>query len=229
MPSTETADAARLSLRLQTVAGLVPPCARLIDIGTDHAWLPISLLMQNRCQSALAIDVRPGPLAIAKRNIRSAGLTDRIETRLGNGLDGLDLQPDDAVVIAGLGGYEMMDILGSQPRFCRAIVLQPMKSLPELRLWLGRQGYRIDEESLAAETHRVYAVIRCHYEGKSYEMPMLEAQAGPLLLHRQPEGYGRYLAGLLARLEKQSIGQPELVGIIDQIRIIHQQILEGCK
>lgn len=218
MPLTEHRSDSRLSNRLTAVASLVPPCRRLLDIGTDHAWLPISLISHQHCQTAIAIDIRKGPLAIASRNIKAAGLADKIEILQSDGLNSLELQPDDVVVIAGMGGYEMMDILGDQPRQCRAIVLQPMKSLPELRLWLGRHGYLIDEETLADEEHRHYTIIRCHYDGQPYEMTLLQAQVGPILLERQPPGFAGHLHRLLIRLEKQKQSQPELAVVIAGIR-----------
>ena len=216
--------ATRLSPRLQAVADMIPPCRRLLDIGTDHAWLPIEMIRQARCQRAVAIDIRTGPLEIAARNIRAASLAACIETRLADGLGQHDLQADDAVVIAGLGGYEMMRVLGEEPRLCRALVLQPMKSMPELRVWLCRHGYLIEDESLVVEEHHTYVILRCSYSGRTASLNPLEAHAGPVLLQKKPDGYTVYLQRLLTKLKKQSIGDPDIYELIAQIQ---QLIREG--
>ena len=104
----------RLSERLDRVAGLVPSCRCLFDIGTDHGFLPIQLTAASiAARIAVAADIRPGPLERAARHIREAGLGDKIETRLTDGLRDLAVAMDDVVVIAGLGGNEIRDILAA--------------------------------------------------------------------------------------------------------------------
>ena len=223
MQSTDLRKESQLSLRLSAVADLVPHCHRLLDIGTDHALLPIDLITRRRCQVAVAADIRQGPLTIASRNIRKAGLSGKIETHLGAGLDGIDLRSDDVIAIAGMGGYEMMEILGGEPRLCQAIILQPMKSLPEIRLWLARHGYSTDEELLACEANHYYVIIRCRFSGQACEMTALQAQVGPKILQRRPAGFAGYLNRLLARLEKQKRGNPGLADVIDQIKAVYEQ------
>jgi len=223
MQSTDQVKFDRLPHRLAIVAGLVPPCNRLIDIGTDHALLPIELIRHRVCQKAIAADIRSGPLAAAKHNITAAGLADKIETCLSDGLAKIELQPDDAVVIAGLGGYEMMDILGSQPRNCLGIILQPMKSTPELRQWLGRNGYLITDEDLADDMRRSYAVIRCHYHGEPCEMNPLQIQIGPILSEKKPEGFVSYLDRQIHRIEKQRRGEPQLGSVYEQLIAMRSQ------
>ena len=78
-----------LSKRLQTVVSLVTPGKTFADIGTDHAFVPIELVKSGRCPKGLACDVRPGPLSGAEEHIRQSGLSDRIGTRLGDGLPAL--------------------------------------------------------------------------------------------------------------------------------------------
>lgn len=225
---TDTMPFARLSRRLAAVAGLVPPCARLIDIGTDHALLPIELTRLEICRQAIAADVRPGPLAAAQRNIRSAGLSGKIETCLSDGLSNIDLRQEDVVVIAGLGGYEMMDILGSESRNCLAIILQPMKSTPELRQWLCRNGYFISDEDIVNELRRSYTAIRCHYDGKPYELDPLQVQIGPVLLKKKPVGFASYLERQISRIDRQKRGEPQLGRVLDQIHAMSRQNQEGC-
>ena len=115
--------------RLQTVAMLVPKGARLADVGSDHAYLPV-YLMQNGCiKEALATDVNEGPIRRAEKNIAKAGYTDRIRTRKCDGLDGVEDFAPDTVSICGMGG-ELVAAILDKSSYVRQkkplLLLQPM-------------------------------------------------------------------------------------------------------
>jgi len=141
------------------VAGLLPTGRRLIDIGTDHAYLPIVAVKRSRFDQAVAADIRPGPLAVAERNIRRYACADHVTTTLSNGLNAFDCRPGDVVVIAGLGGLEMIDILSTAPERWPLLVLQPQKSDPQLRKYLSDSGYLISKEALCSDDRRLYAAM----------------------------------------------------------------------
>ena len=92
-----------LSKRLMAVACLVTPGNRLADVGTDHGYIPIYLIKENRIPHAIAMDVNRGPLLRAQEHIRMEGLEERIETRLSDGMKMLLPTEADTVVIAGMG------------------------------------------------------------------------------------------------------------------------------
>ena len=143
-----------LSPRLRLAADLVPEGARLADVGTDHAYLPACLLMEGKIPSAIAADLREGPLSRARETAAEYGCGDRMAFRLCDGLSGIRPEETDAVVIAGMGGETIAQILEAAP-WVRTrkipLVLQPMSSIPELRQRLGEGGFRILEERLARE------------------------------------------------------------------------------
>ena len=151
-----------LSPRLGMVAGLGPPGARLADIGTDHAYLPAALVGEGKIPSAIAADLRQGPLARARETVRRAGLTGKIFFRLCDGLSGIRPDEVDAVAIAGMGGETIAAILAAAPWVRERdvpLVLQPMSSMPDLRLWLAGHGYRIQEEWLCREGETLYTAF----------------------------------------------------------------------
>ena len=161
-----------LSPRLKMVGELVPEGARLADVGTDHAYLPAALLRSGRIPFAIAADLRQGPLARAKATVRGAGLEGRVAFRLCDGLSGIRPEEVDAVVIAGMGGETIADILAAAPwvRENRIpLVLQPMSSMPDLRVWLQRNGYRIVTERLCREGDTLYTALSV----QAGEMPPL--------------------------------------------------------
>lgn len=152
-----------LSPRLRLAADLVPQGARLADVGTDHAYLPACLLLEGKIPWAIAADLRQGPLNRARETARQYGCGDKMAFRLCNGLAGIRPDEVDAVVIAGMGGETIAQILEAAPWVWKEkipLVLQPMSSLPELRTWLGQHGYAIAREQLAREGETLYVVMQ---------------------------------------------------------------------
>jgi tRNA (adenine22-N1)-methyltransferase len=219
-----------LSARLATVAGLVPACARLVDVGTDHALLPIVLVAAGRCATALARDLRLGPVAVARRNIARARLESRIEAEVADGLAGLTCTADDVVVVAGLGGLETADILERSleaSRAVRALVLQPMKSLPELRVSLETFGFVMEREEMVRDAGRHYVVLRCRALRPDETLPprldALEALLGRDLLARRPPSFQGYVAWIRRRLEKECRGLSASASAEDRVGFAERQ------
>lgn len=135
------------------------------DIGTDHAYVSIELIKQGRAKRVIATDVNKGPLKIAYENIRKNGLTDKIDTRLGNGISVLDTKEADTIIIAGMGGELICAILKNDydkalyPMF----VLQPMNSQYDLRRWLYENNFGIFNEDIECEGKRVYNIMEVRY------------------------------------------------------------------
>lgn len=225
-----------LSARLEAVSNLVKPCERVFDIGTDHAFLPIELVRRGICQSAVASDIRTSPIAVARRNIARAGLTDRIETAVTSGLQGHVINPDDAVVLSGLGGLEMIEILAILPEPLSQVILQPQKSAMELRLWLDANQYRIDREELVVDRDRIYVIIRAVPEETDPvrllhrpAMSLTEAVLGPVLLQEKPPLFGSYLHQVARHVQFASRRMPELSEVMAAIQEWLDPCLEATK
>ncbi len=151
----------KLSKRLQLIANKVPDKTRVVDVGTDHAYIPIYLIQNNISLNVIASDIRKGPIKIAKRNIKKYKLSDRIETRISNGLENIKKNEVDTVIIAGMGGILINQILSSAKDLLNeigTIILQPMIAQEEVRLWLNKNNYRIIDEELTKERN-IYNVI----------------------------------------------------------------------
>lgn len=148
-----------LSPRLQAVADQVPEGAVFADIGTDHAYLPVWLLLNGRIDHAIAADLREGPLARARETAAQYGVTDRVSFRLCDGLTGIRAGETDMIAIAGMGGETIASILAAAPwtRECE-LLLQPMTSFPDLRFWLQQNGYMIENEKVVREGERLYSI-----------------------------------------------------------------------
>jgi len=173
-----------LTKRLRALLACVDSCRCLADIGTDHAYLPIEAVRKGICERAIACDIADGPLKAAAENIRAAGLLERIEMRLGDGVEPLAPGEADCIVIAGMGGQRIIDIVrhahgknrgnvskvthsletlnnsGSTGKVGNArLILQAQHDLEELRRFLHENLYNIEYEKLVREGARFYVII----------------------------------------------------------------------
>ena len=150
-----------LTPRLQAIAEQVPQGARLADVGTDHGYLPVWLLRSGRIESAIAADLREGPLDRSRETAQRFGVAERISFRLCDGLSAIRPEETDTVVIAGMGGETIASILEAAPwtKEGTLLLLQPMTKCAELRLWLQRNGYQIAGERIACEGKKLYNIL----------------------------------------------------------------------
>lgn len=195
--------------RLLAVADCVTAGSRLADIGTDHAYLPAYLVQKGMIPSALAMDLRVGPLQRAQENIRKYHLEDKIETRLSDGLEKLESGEADEVAIAGMGGILIAEILNAAQRLWEQpirFILQPMTAAEELRKFLEQNDFCIERETLAEEEHKIYQIfcavrgtMQVNCESDYYISPLLMEQRHPLvgkLLERKIGEFEKMLSGL---------------------------------
>lgn len=148
--------------RLQTVAAFVPANARLGDIGTDHAYLPIALCETRQIAKAVAIDVHAGPYQSALNAVKAHRLEAVIDVRLGDGLKPLAPGEVDVLTLAGMGGRTMLDILSARPDVLESVqdlILQPQGAEEAVRLTLLDNGWRLKAEKLVREDNRIYVVM----------------------------------------------------------------------
>ena len=163
-----------LSLRLKLIASLVPKGARVCDIGTDHALLPIYLIENNIAEFVIATDIRPLPLENAKKNVTASGVSG-IELRLCDGLSAVKKSEVDTVIIAGIGGEVISGII-SRAELIRnqpypLLILQPTTSAEALRRYLYENGFEIKTETALKENGKLYSVITARFTGKVKKMP----------------------------------------------------------
>lgn len=149
--------------RLLAIADLVTCGSIIADIGTDHAYIPIYLMQKGIINKAYAMDINEGPIKRANENILKFGMKDKITTRLSDGLQKLESNEADEVVIAGMGGILISEILEARrDLWCDSLkfVLQPMTAAEELRKYLLKNGFVITKEALAKEDNKVYQIMR---------------------------------------------------------------------
>ncbi|MCI9044384.1 MAG: SAM-dependent methyltransferase [Peptococcaceae bacterium] len=173
----------KLSNRLQAVARQIPAGLRVADVGTDHGYLPVYLVVNDIAPKVIASDRGKRPLDSARQLISLLSLENQIDVRLGDGLS--VLQPDEAEVIclAGMGGVAIKEIISAGlplAQVAKRLVLQPQRNVPAVRRFLVANGFKIVAEDLAEDDGFYYEIIAV--EPGLMELTEQEADFGPLLL-----------------------------------------------
>lgn len=195
-----------LSARMQMNADLVPQGASLADIGCDHGYVSIYLARENKCRNIIAMDVKEGPLAIARRNVESAGVQHKVSCRLSDGVMKLEPGEMDTLLIAGMGGMLVCRILQAKQEVLAGVstlILQAQSDWYTLRKTIWRLGYRIDCESVCQDMGKYYLAIRA-IQGEE-ETPYTEEECtyGKLLPKSKNETYLQWL--LREKEKKESV------------------------
>ncbi len=195
-----------LSARLLCIASLVRGNF-VCDIGTDHALLPAYLILSGRCDQAIATDIKPGPLNSAKSTLAKYRISHAVTLKQCNGLEAVSPKGITDVVIAGMGGESIRDILSAS---CAAwvrndvnLVLQPMSKPEVLRQWLCENGFAIRKELPVRDAH-IYSVMQVAYTGTITEPSALACYVGKL---RHSDILTKtYVAGIQERLHARLQG-----------------------
>ena len=160
----------KLTDRLLKIASLVTEGKRVADIGTDHGYIPVYLLNQGKVPYAILADVNKGPLENARGEVRHNKLLDKVDLRLGSGIEVLVKGEVDEVIIAGMGGILISELLEAKLEVAHSVdklILQPMQAQNELRKYLLNNGFEILDEVLVKEDFRIYEIIIAKYTGKN--------------------------------------------------------------
>ncbi len=200
----------RLDARLNSAAALVRG-GRLADVGTDHAYLPVALLLMGKIEYAVASDINKGPLARARKTVTEHGVEKKVDLVLCNGLDGIEKYKPDDITILGMGGELIADIIEAAEwvkdgRY--RLILQPMTRREVLREYLVTHGFLIIDEQMSRADGRIYQTICAEYVGYNTEYDLSELLLGRHNIQRGGELFDAYVARLYdtyrTRLENRS-------------------------
>lgn len=195
-----------LPRRLAAVSSLIPPGKVVADIGTDHGFLAVYLIKSGLAKKVIASDIHQGPFERARKYIHYEGLEDHIDVRLGGGLDVLSPGEVDVIVIAGLGGNTIVEILGKGLDLLadvETLVLNPATHESEVRQWLSKNGRRLMEEDLVEDQGKLYQVISASHgeQPEAEEWTWLDYEVGPLILRKRHPLLKEYLKRKLKKYE----------------------------
>lgn len=221
----------KLSQRMEAVCKLLTGGNILADVGCDHGYVAIAMVEREICPSAIAMDIRPGPLAQAASNIADRGLTDKIETRLSDGVKALQPKEAQSIVIAGMGGDLVVHILSEGKEVCRKakeLILQPQSEIQKVRQYLWQENYEITKEDMVLEEGKYYPMMRVvpvsqkPIKPKPYEMEYgayLLSQKNPVLLQ-----YLQKEQQTLCRIENNLKAQNQTEAISTRLTQVRQKL-----
>ncbi|MBR4162522.1 MAG: SAM-dependent methyltransferase [Solobacterium sp.] len=192
-----------ISHRMIEIAKMVKTGMAVADIGTDHAFLPIYLVENGISPHVYACDVREGPLAIARRNIASAGLSGKIDTIL---CDGFEKVPADAeiAVIAGMGFYTARKIIedaAEKIQGFKEIIVEVNRDVVQLRQWISEKKYTVTQEKYIFDKgHDYIAIAFC----TDLSAPLSEEEiiTGTALLEKSDPLYQAYCCRQIEKIKK---------------------------
>ncbi len=193
-----------LSPRLRACCGFIAPGDRVADVGTDHGYLGIWLLLEGIARSVIASDVVPGPLSAARRNAGKYGVSDKMEFFLSDGVREVP-RDFDTLVCAGMGGDTMVSILSDAPwlrdRKYR-LVLQCQSKTPMLRRFLSETGWRIGEETVVRDGRFLYTVMEVRWDPEYPRLTPMEWHFPPALLKNPAPAVPQYYRWVLGGLKQ---------------------------
>lgn len=183
----------RIPKRMLAIANLVDNSKVLADVGCDHAYISINLLEKGKVERIIASDLREGPLNIARDNIRLYGFEDRIETRLCAGLCGYEAGEADTILISGMGGMLVKEILSESIDVVRradTLILEPQSDLRVVRAYLKDIGFEIIDEDMLNEGGKYYQIMKAVKSKERMEVcddigAMAENEFGPILIKKK--------------------------------------------
>ena len=222
----------KLDERLKSAVPYLKKGGRIADVGPDHAYLPIYLVENGISSFAVASDLRAGPLEHAEANVKAAGLSDKIELVLCDGLTLIEPYRPDDILLFGMGGELIVSILDAAPwvkNEAIGLVLQPMSHPEILRAYLLEKGFAILGESLSF-ADRIYQTIYARFGAKD-KTPYTEvelligrhnlAEKSPLLrplLLREIDILNRVIAG------KQNASDPDTAKEQTLLRQLNEEL-----
>lgn len=222
--------------RIELLCELSRPYKTIADIGCDHAYVSIHLARNGK--KVIASDVSKGPLEKAQKNIKTFGLSDKIELRLCSGLTAYKPYETEEIIIAGMGGKVISDILKEGlevAKSAKVLFLQPMTSSEELRGFLYENGFKIKDEHLVSEDRRIYTIIEAVYE-KTESFSPLDLYISPAIRKKldSPTYYQYSLKiynefkKIIKGLEKSS-GKESSLSYYERLKEESEKILENGK
>lgn len=199
---------------------------RIVDVGSDHGHLSLYSLINDGFKTALLTDIHEAPAERSRQTLRMFGFADRTEVYCTDGLDGVELQAGDIVVMAGLGGNNMVDILTrvkdrEDKELLKSItwVLQPQKSSDKLRAFLFENGFEITDEKACEDRGLYYLLIRTVYTGIPRDYTLKQKYYGPVILRRIEDGETlvlNYKERLDKRFELSARGDDEIKKMLEE-------------
>lgn len=208
--------------RLEAIGNLVPDGSVLVDVGTDHAYLIVDLILKGKIPYAYGIDINEKPLSYARKHIEEFGVENKVELILGDGLKDFH-EKADTFVLAGLGGETILDIIATYNfQHHQRIIMQPNTKWPLVRQIMNDRGFSIVDEVFVVERDIPSVILA--YEKGFEKLSQKDIYLGPILQKQKNEAYQKYLTYRQSQLEDIYMFKQELT---DEYTVIKEYLEKG--
>ncbi|MBU3128473.1 class I SAM-dependent methyltransferase [Clostridium tagluense] len=194
-----------LSIRLKAIVNMIEKCDSVIDVGTDHGYVPIYLVKNGVIKSAIASDINKGPVEKARNNITLNNLSAQISCRLGSGLSTVNNGEAQIAIIAGMGGNLIRDILEADLDLVKQfkyMILQPVQNAEVLREYLYITGYNIIDEEICNDDGKFYEIIKVKYDTKPIILDSIYYEISKILLDKKDPVMQRFIEYKMQKYSK---------------------------
>ncbi|MDU4045868.1 MAG: class I SAM-dependent methyltransferase [Peptoniphilus harei] len=192
----------KLSNRLKKIAELVDFGATVIDVGTDHGYVPNFLCEKKISRDIIATDISKNSLEKSIELTKKMGNEKFIRNILANGIV---KENRDNIIIAGLGGIQIAEIILNSieiSKSAKKLILQPMQKTNILRRELNNMGFEIIDEEIIFEDERYFEIIIVKFNGKKKSLDELDFYFSNILINKKDKVYLAYLSERKFELEK---------------------------
>ena len=208
-----------ISKRLTAASDMVTQGARLADIGCDHGYVPVYLVQGGRIESAIASDINEGPLASCKRLVKENKLEDKISCVLSDGLENINLNEVDDILIAGMGGELIAEILSKcdiKKLSEKHLILNPMTHPEIARQFVFDNGFEIQKDIIVKDKKHYYNIFDCVYSGNITPYSQTDLFIGKIEISEENKGYFLHLLNYLKNKEKSGENFSDVINAIEE-------------
>ena len=207
----------KLSKRLDACASLVRQNTTLADVGCDHGYVPVYLVENGIITRAVASDINVQPLKSCENLVKSEGLEEIIKCVLSDGLNNIDGSEAEDILLAGMGGELIAEILSRCPYVKEKHIIINAMTHPELaRQWLFENGFEIKNDLVVKDGRHYYSVLDAYYTGKNTEYKRADLYLGKIEDFSNTE-YFVHLLNYLKNKEKGGADCADIICAIEEI------------
>lgn len=194
-----------ISNRLRFISNLIDNVDSIIDVGTDHGYVPIDLLKKGTVKKVIASDINKGPVERARENVLLSGLSDRADCRLGGGFKTIRPGEVDAGIIAGMGGNLIRDIIEEDMevfKHLKYVIAQPVQNPEVLRKYVLEKGFNLEDEWIIFDEGKYYEIMKISYNSKSNIINPVYYDFSEILINKKDKVYKEFLKDRKSRYIK---------------------------
>ena len=209
----------KLSERLKTAADMIRQGSALADIGCDHGYVPVYLVQSGKIKYAVASDINKGPLTSCESLVKENFLEDKIKCVLSDGLENINLDEVDDILIAGMGGELIADILskGDKNKLKeKHLILNPMTHPEIARKLLYENGFEIQNDIIIKDKKHYYNIFDCFYKGDKTPFNQTDLFLGKIEINEENKGYFLHLLNYLNNKQKSGEDFGEVICAIEE-------------